>query len=129
MPKHVTNGLPFGKAERNVSSLTTGSRQEQDGVDGASATNLFRSFFLFGNPFFDDLPLLFCQVCAIMQCHFHVTLLGDAGLFFQKRKRNMVFTFDAKPIPPKIYVVNPVKGLFLPAFAGLGGRRTISSVG
>jgi len=69
-PKNIT---ALGKIIRQISPLTTGSHQETDGVDDTSPANLFRSFFLFGDELFDDLPLLVGQVCVIMSFHFHVT--------------------------------------------------------
>jgi len=62
---------------RQISPLTTGSHQESDGVDDASSANLFRSFFLLRDEFFDDLPLPVGQVCDIIGFNFHVTFLRD----------------------------------------------------
>jgi len=56
--------------------LDPGAYQISDGIDDA-ATNLFWTFFLFWNEFFDNLPLLFRQVRAIMRHDFHVTSLRD----------------------------------------------------
>ncbi len=60
--------------------LTTGADQKPDGVEDASATNLFWSLFLFRNKFFDDLPLFVRQVCAIMDGYFHVTFSAAEDL-------------------------------------------------
>ena len=70
-PKNIT---ALGKIMRKVPPLTTGSHQESYGVDDASSANLFRTFFLLRDEFFDDLPLLLVgQVCVIMGFHSHVT--------------------------------------------------------
>jgi len=73
MPKDVVNGLPLWEIMRQIPPLATGSHQKTYGIDDASSANLFRSFFLLRNHFFDDLPLLVGQVCVIMGFNFHVT--------------------------------------------------------
>ena len=64
---------------RQISPLTTGSHHIVYGVDDASPANFVSVLisvadeFLFGDEFFDDLPLSVGQVCVIMGFHFHVT--------------------------------------------------------
>ena len=77
MPKYIVNGFPFREITGQISTLAPGAYHISDGVDHLPPINLFWSFFLFWNEFFDDLPLLFSQVRGIISFHGHVMLLRD----------------------------------------------------
>ncbi|MCL2118844.1 MAG: hypothetical protein FWH27_10510 [Planctomycetaceae bacterium] len=72
--------------------LTFNSKPLDQTPNSSSFTSPEDTLFLFGNPFFDDLPLLFVQICAILKT-------GSAS--------------DTRPIGRKICVIFSVKNRLL----------------
>ena len=87
-PKNRVNRFPLRKFPWQIPPLATCANQIKDRVNDPPTINRLATFLRFRQKFFNDSPLLFCQVCAILDLfhnpNFIVPKDGSKTLAFRR---------------------------------------------